>query len=1196
MAEGRELKGKRYATNPAFAKFVANELPYLDYVETLNFYATITPLLTAEDAALLGCNDRFYLLTAIMNRKDVVNPWLFDRCREVEAHPDGYLDLWAREHYKMVRLDEPVPTPSGWQAHGDLRPGDWVFGPDGIPTKVAAISPVYTDGAAFEIGFDDGTTIQAGAEHLWTVERKTRRRIPGTHKIGAGKRVYRETVTLSTAEIAKHDHQQDNRLAIPVNAPLVMPEAVLPIEPYVLGAWLGDGFSACGRICGMDHDVFAQIQACGHELKHAEINMTGRHPDYRLFTVSGLSGLLKGLGLIGNKHIPVFYQRASVAQRLELLRGLMDTDGHCSTRSTATFVNKNERLAQGVYELATGLGLKPRLYEFHADHGTYWQVAFQAYQGMNPFRVARKAARVKAGARPNPRRYIVACRPIDPTPMRCIQVDRADGLYLVGQQMVTTHNSTIITFAGVIQEVLANPEITVGIFSHTRDIAAKFLDQIKREFETNEGMKALYADVLYEKPSKESSRWSVDGGLIVKRATNPKEATVEAWGLVDGQPTSKHFDLLVYDDVVTLKSVTNPQQVKKTTEAWELSDNLGAGHVRKWHIGTRYCTPAGTRITMADWSQKPIQEVQPGDEVIGWELRDGKRWLRPSKVLKVGGHPTQPVNRYWLSNGRSVMCTPGHRWWRGPHGSGEEYKPLAVPARRNRRKDGIRVLDSVAGYPQGPGGKAGMASLRQLLVPASRLDTRDTGWLAGFFDGEGTIKKNKSHPSGCVVITQTMAHPELIEETRQVLTRLGFEWTESWHQPSKAAPGKEHWKDRCNFIIGGGWFDRYRFLSQVAPARRDALAASLFGQLQTEKINVTAIEAIGDRDVFWIETETGNYVAEGFASSNSFSDTYGVILERKVLKARIYPATDNGRLDGKPVFMPAARWAEKIKTQRSTIAAQMLQNPLAGQENTFRAEWLRPWEVRPATLTVYIMADPSRGTSATSDRTAVAVVGMDAAGNKYLLDGARHRMSLSERWQLIKGLYLKWSNTRGVQLVNVGYERYGAQSDDEYFQERMDREDIGFPMVELNWPRDGTQSKKHRVERLEPDFRLARFFLPAVVYEPAEDSSMTTDCLWRVDEEHSHVVTSRMRGLTRQMQIMQATGQEHRIAKPIVRKDEDGKLYDVTRCLMEEMLFFPFAPKDDLVDALSRIYDMEATPPLITEQNVANVMEAYHDA
>jgi hypothetical protein len=572
----RVLRAERYASNPAFAKFIVDELHYLDYAETLNFYATITPMLTSDDAALLGCNDRFFLLTALFGRKDVIHPWLFDRCREVEAEPNGHLDLWARDHYK----------------------------------------------------------------------------------------------------------------------------------------------------------------------------------------------------------------------------------------------------------------------------------------------------------------------------------------------------STVITYAGVIQELLCNPEITVGIFSHTRDIAAKFLDQIKRELETNEGLKKLYADVLYEKPSKEAPRWSIDGGLIVKRSTNPKEATVEAWGLVDGQPTSKHFDLLVYDDVVTLKSVTNPQQVKKTTEAWELSDNLGSGKARKWHIGTRY----------------------------------------------------------------------------------------------------------------------------------------------------------------------------------------------------------------------------------------------------------------------------------------SFGDTYGIILERRILKPRVYPATDDGKLTGKPVFLSPQKWAEKIKTQRSTLAAQMLQNPLAGQENTFRAEWLRPWEIRPATLTVYIMCDPSKGSSATSDRTAIAVVGIDANSNKYLLDGFRHRMSLSERWLALKGLYQKWERTRGVQQVNVGYERYGAQSDDEYFQERMDVEDVSFPITELNWTRDGTKSKRDRVERLEPDFRLGRFFLPAVIYEPAEDTTTTTDCLWRVDEEHSHIVTSRMRGLTRNMQVMKEAGQEYRIAKPIIRKDEDGKLYDVTRVLMEEMMFFPFAPKDDLVDATSRIYDMEATPPMIYEENIANIMEAYADA
>lgn len=826
----RPLRAERYSDDPDFARFLQEELHFLDYESTLNFYATVVPLLSPRDVALLGCNDRFFLLTALFSRRDAIHPWLFDRCREVEAEPDGYLDLWAREHYK----------------------------------------------------------------------------------------------------------------------------------------------------------------------------------------------------------------------------------------------------------------------------------------------------------------------------------------------------STVITFAGVIQEVLCNPEITVGIFSHTRDIAEKFLDQIKRELETNEGLKTLYSDVLYANPGKEASRWSVDGGLIVKRGTNPKEATVEAWGLVDGQPTSKHFALLVYDDVVTLKSVTNPVQVKKTTEAWELSDNLGSGHVRKWHIGTRYCTPAGTLITMADFSQKPIQNIEPGEMVLGWELRDGKRWLRPARVKEAGGHPMQPVNRYWLSDGFSVTCTPDHKWWRGPHGSGDEYKAIGT------------------GYHQ-------MKAVRRLLYPMRPIESRDAAWLAGFFDGEGTIKKNTNHPSGSVVLTQSTAHPELIEKLRFVLRRLGFEWSEHWHKPSKT-PGQESWSDRANFVINGGWRERYRFLAQVGPTRRDALVASLLSQLQTEHVAVERVEELAPRDVFWLETETGNYVADGVCSSNSFADTYGVILERKVLKPRIYPATDDGKLTGKPVFMPQARWAEKIKTQRSTIAAQMLQNPLAGQENTFRAEWLRPWEIRPATLTVYIMCDPSKGTSATSDRTAIAVVGIDAQANKYLLDGFRHRMTLSERWMAIKGLYQKWENTRGVQLVNVGYERYGAQSDDEYFQERMDQEGVAFPITELNWTRDGTKSKRDRVERLEPDFRLGRFFLPAVVFEAPNELGQSSDCLWRIDEEHSHVITSRMKGLTRNMEVMKASGQEHRIAKAIVRKDEDGKLYDVTRALMEEMMFFPFAPKDDLVDAVSRIYDMEPTPPMIFEDNIANMMETYVDA
>lgn len=161
------------------------------------------------------------------------------------------------------------------------------------------------------------------------------------------------------------------------------------------------------------------------------------------------------------------------------------------------------------------------------------------------------------------------------------------------------YKSTIITFAKTIQDILASHgdeplkewqgrEITVGLFSHTRPIAKGFLRQIKYEFESNELLRDLFPDVLWQEPRKQSPKWSEDDGLVVKRKSNPKEATIEAWGLVDGQPTSKHFMLMVYDDTVTEASVTTPEMIAKTTGAVELSYNLGSeGGRRRW-VGTRY--------------------------------------------------------------------------------------------------------------------------------------------------------------------------------------------------------------------------------------------------------------------------------------------------------------------------------------------------------------------------------------------------------------------------------------------------------------------------------------------------------------------------------------------------------------------------------------------------------------------------------
>lgn len=167
------------------------------------------------------------------------------------------------------------------------------------------------------------------------------------------------------------------------------------------------------------------------------------------------------------------------------------------------------------------------------------------------------------------------------------------------------YKSTIITYALTIQDILNDPDITIGIASHTRPIAKAFLRQIKREFEGNETLKQWFPDILWQNPIKEAPKWSEDDGIVVKRSSNPKEATIEAWGVVDGQPTSKHYSLLVYDDIVTRESVSTPEMMAKTTEALALSYNLGAHGGRRRFIGTRYHFNDTYRTIMERGTVKP---------------------------------------------------------------------------------------------------------------------------------------------------------------------------------------------------------------------------------------------------------------------------------------------------------------------------------------------------------------------------------------------------------------------------------------------------------------------------------------------------------------------------------------------------------------------------------------------------------------
>jgi len=223
------------------------------------------------------------------------------------------------------------------------------------------------------------------------------------------------------------------------------------------------------------------------------------------------------------------------------------------------------------------------------------------------------------------------------------------------------YKSTIITLGLTIQDILNDPEVTVGIFSHTRPLAKRFLRQIKQELQGNALLKVNFPEVLFADPEKEAPKWSEDDGIVVRRSGNPGESTVEAWGLVDGMPTGKHFRVLLYDDVVTEKSVTSPDMIEKTTDALALSYNLGArgGHRRfigtRYHFNDSYRTVIDRQSASVRLYQATNDGTQDGEPVLMTkdELAKKRRDMGPyifgaQMLLEPSADRTQGFKREWM--------------------------------------------------------------------------------------------------------------------------------------------------------------------------------------------------------------------------------------------------------------------------------------------------------------------------------------------------------------------------------------------------------------------------------------------------------------------------------------------------------------------------------------------------------------------
>jgi len=308
-------------------------------------------------------------------------------------------DLAARLEGKALGVDTPVPTPLGWRTMGDLVIGDQVFDELGHPCFVVQATEVMLGRPCHQVVFSDGSVIVTDAQHLWQTCAKAGRE-HGRHR----------TSLVTTAQISRsllvrgeYNHQ------VVLAGPVQYPQKLLPIDPYVLGAWLGDGTSAAVEITWADEAV-------------------------------------RNLGLLGNKHVPAEYLLASEPQRLALLQGLMDTDGYVDSVGRCEFTSTRECLADAVVELAASLDLRPVKSKKRAtfqgiDRGPAYRVKFTPDRPV--FRLPRKLERQRAGKAHHLFRAIVDVREMGSVPVRCIQVSAPSGLFLAGRTFIPTHNSSL---------------------------------------------------------------------------------------------------------------------------------------------------------------------------------------------------------------------------------------------------------------------------------------------------------------------------------------------------------------------------------------------------------------------------------------------------------------------------------------------------------------------------------------------------------------------------------------------------------------------------------------------------------------------------------------------------------------------------------------------------------------------------------
>lgn len=344
---------------------------------------------------------------------------------------------------KGLPLDTPVPTLQGWRPLVDIEAGDTVFGPDG-PVAVLEAHPPYWPDDCYEITFCDGSKMICDGDHQWYARSWRQRR-----------NFYRGGKDEWTVVLAREMHERqvgpDGGAEWSIDIVGVeYPDADLPLDPYLLGAWLGDGTSVTAQITTADQEVVQEFESRGFPMVpgppagKATTYFIGTKYHDGSRTVRDFTVALRNAGVLRNKHVPDHYRTASRAQRIALVQGLMDTDGYCSKSGAMEFCSCNKELADGFVEVVRSLGIKCRLKTGRAkvggkDCGPKYRAMFRCAEPM--FRIGRKRDRQRPPVRPDvTTRFVRSVEKVPSVMVRCLTVEGE--LYVAGKQYALTHNTS----------------------------------------------------------------------------------------------------------------------------------------------------------------------------------------------------------------------------------------------------------------------------------------------------------------------------------------------------------------------------------------------------------------------------------------------------------------------------------------------------------------------------------------------------------------------------------------------------------------------------------------------------------------------------------------------------------------------------------------------------------------------------------